>query len=155
MVAGYVNLLIAMALTGVWLVFMRLASTGSSGVLVQCIHVAGSVIGVVCLFLPVLMLARSRGGAAVLGDRWYLAAAAGVVICIANVLMLRAFNAGVPVAVVGVVLNLGCLIPVLYGRFFMGERLVPHQWVGLALAVAAIVLLSWPASRSVTGPGTP
>ena len=155
MAVGYVNLLIAMVLTGVWLVFMRLASAGSSGILVQCIHVAGSVLGVVCLFLPVLVLAKSRGDAVALGDRWYLAAAAGVIICIANVLMLRAFNAGVPVAVVGVMLNLGCLIPVLYGFFFLGERPAPHQWVGLALAIAAIVLLSWPASRSVTGPGAP
>lgn len=150
MISGYISLLVAMLLTGVWLVLMRLASVGNPGVVIQTTHVAGSLVGVLCVFLPILFLMKVRGDLHAPSGHWYFAAIAGVIICLANVLMLRAFHAGVPVAVVGIVLNLGCIIPLLYGAVFLGERPVPRQWVGIGLALVAIVLLSLPTNATGT-----
>ncbi len=72
-----------------------------------------------------------------------LAAIAGTLDAAANVTMLAAIRSG-PLAVAAVVGGLYPVTTMLLARVFLGERLKRHQAVGVALALAAVVLTALP-----------
>lgn len=141
---GYIWLFAALLLTGVWFILLKLAAEGTSAALTQTIHVGGTVIGLLIVFVPVLIRAKLGGVGLTLGSRWPLAIVAGVVICTANYLMFKAYEAEIPLTVVPVMLHLSCIIPVAFGFVVLHDRLHPLQIAGLALAVTAAILISFP-----------
>lgn len=143
MTIGYFWLFSAMLLSGAWFILLRMAAEGASAVMAQTVHVGGTLVGVAIFFLPIVLAAKIRGeGAPALGPHWRLAVVAGIVICAANYFMFKAYGAKVPLSIVSVVLNLSCVMPVLFGFLFLHERLHATQLLGLILAVIAAILIS-------------
>ena len=141
---GYVWLIGAMVLSGVWYILLREGSQGTSSMVAQIVNVCGTIIGVALLFVPALWVLRSRGEPVPFGPRWPILIVAGVVICVANYLTFKAYSASVPSGLVPVVINLSCIIPAVYGFAVLRERLHPLQILGFVLALVAATLISYP-----------
>lgn len=150
MLSGYLYLFSAVFLTGAWFIFLRLASEGTSPIVVQAIHVGGTVLGVFLLFGPMLWLMHQRGERLGLGNQWRYAIIAGLVICLANTFMFKAYEAHLPLGIVAVLLNLACVFPLIYGFYFLHERFHPLQVLGVILALAAAILISYPYAKAGT-----
>lgn len=138
---GLIWLFLAMGGTGCWYILLQKANVTGSPIPIQIVHVAGSSIS---LAVAVGIYGwRLAGGRWAFGQYWHYALFAGILITCANLAMFRAYQT-LPPWLVPVILNLSCLVPVLYARFFMGQRLQAHQWLGVILAILAAAMLTAP-----------
>jgi len=138
---GFLWLLMATVLTGVWFILLKKANEGIAPVVVQTFHVGGTLIA-----LAIFLLISNRtlsGDTWHWGEFWYLAVIAGILIGTANIFMYLAFQT-LPLSIVVPVLNLSCVIPILYGLAMLGEKANSFQKIGIGLAVAAFILITYP-----------
>lgn len=152
MKTGLMWLGLATGMMGVWMILLKKASDGVPILAVQTLHVGGTVAAVV---VPVILLFRtSLVQDWHWGQYWYLALIAGVLIGSANLCTFKAFET-VPISIVAPVLNISCVVPAAYGLVLLRERIHPLQGVGLALALVAALLITYPYPNHSTSSETP
>jgi drug/metabolite transporter (DMT)-like permease len=151
MKAGVLWLFAAVCSAGLWFILIKKASQHARPLPVQTLNIIGTVVavGVVAAFIAARGADDQQAWA--WGKHWYWGIAAGVVIGLSNIFTLKAYDS-LPLGIVAPAINLACLLPVLYGWAVLRERLTPIQFVGIALAVAAMVLLTYPQTSAPAAP---
>ncbi|MFM7520466.1 MAG: DMT family transporter [Planctomycetota bacterium] len=125
--------LLAVVCWGIWAVLSKLVGDALTAVQMQALSTAG--------LLPVLVALGCSSPEADPGDRRRGAAVgalAGGLTCLGNVACYHALASGAKAATVVPLTALYPLVTVLLAVAFLGERLHPIQWAGVALALAAI-----------------
>jgi len=146
-------LALATFLTGFWYILLKKASVGARPELVQVVHVSGTVIAMAAV-LGWMLVGRGGEGGWQWGSHWPYAILAGILICIANICMFKAYQS-LPLVLVVPVFNLACLVPLLFGFLVWRERVNRWQGLGILLALVAIILITYPYPDTAAVPEQP
>lgn len=136
---GVVYALLAGLSMGLWSVFTQRASGGLNQILsATLISVAAVLAGLVFMIVQRQSVSFSLDKSAVL---WL--SATGLMAFLLDYFGLKAYNAGLPLSLgAPVIVATGIAVAALAGIVFLGESLTPVKFLGLALAIAGVVLLS-------------
>lgn len=108
---------------------------------------AANVFGAGLVALPLVAIAAVvLGGTATVGD-WVYGGTAGMAGAVGLVILFAGLARGKAAAVAPAAAAFGGAVPVAVG-VILGERPSPLAWLGIALAIPAILLCSWVADRS-------
>ena len=125
---------------GLWSVFTQRASSGGLNQILSAtlISVAAVLAGVLCMAVQRQNFSFSLDKNAVL---WL--SATGLMAFLLDYFGLKAYNAGLPLSLgAPIIVATGIAIAALAGIFLLGETITPVKFLGLALAIAGVVLLS-------------
>jgi drug/metabolite transporter (DMT)-like permease len=136
-----------MLIWAIWSLVSPIASSDLSGSMVQILSSAG-----LLPFAVLLLFSKNLRKTTSLRKGLALALTTGVTAGLGNVMLYDALGLNGPVSLVFPIISLAPLIPVLAAPFLFKEKIRGIQAFGIAVALAAIVLLNMtPSSAATTG----
>jgi len=132
--------LLTIVLWGTWGLVSKIASAGEDAYMNQLLYTAGLVPLIVLVAITVHREKGAQAGNHAMGIFW--AFLTGILGGLGNIAFFQALVGGGKASVVAPVTALFPMVTVLLALLFLKEKLGRSQWLGLALAFAAIYMLS-------------